>query len=233
VGTRLGVVLAIAPPLSEAELTRRAEAIAGERLDRVAARLGVAVPPDLRRHKGWVGNLAERALGASAGSRPVPDFQALGVELKTLPVDANGRPYESTFVCTIGRAELSDVEWEVSHVKRKLSRVLWIPVEGDRQLELGERRFGSPWLWSPNEEELSALRFDWEELVGLVARFGIDAVTAHSGRVLQIRPKARNSSARRRAFDVQGASIDALPRGFYLRATFTFAALRRHFGLGA
>jgi DNA mismatch repair protein MutH len=225
------VLLAILPPANEADLSARAEAIAGERLDRVAERLGVPVPPDLRHHKGWVGNLAERALGASAGSRPQPDFEGLGVELKTLPVDPGGRPYESTFVCTIAPAELSEVEWEASHVKRKLSRVLWIPVEGDRRRPLGERRFGSPLLWSPDPEELAALRFDWEELAGLVARFGSDAITAHSGRFLQIRPKARDSLARRRAFDTEGAAIDALPRGFYLRTSFTGAIIRRHFGL--
>lgn len=222
---------AVLPPRSEAELTARAEALAGESFARVAERLGLTVPPDLRRHKGWVGNLAERALGASAGSRPQPDFEALGIELKTLPVDPDGKPYESTFVCTIHPAELSDVEWEVCHVKRKLSRVLWLPVDGDRRRALGERRFGSPLLWSPDGEELSALRFDWEDLAGLVARFGADTITAHVGRVLQIRPKASNSRARRRGFDVEGGAIAALPRGFYLRASFTGAILRRHFGL--
>jgi DNA mismatch repair protein MutH len=227
------VPVAILPPRSEAELTARAEALSGESFARVAERLGLLVPPDLRRHKGWVGNLAERALGASAGSRPEPDFEALGVELKTLPVDPGGNPYESTFVCTIHPAELSDVEWEASHVKRKLSRVLWLPVDGDRRRTLGERRFGSPLLWSPDSEQLAALRFDWEELAGLVARVGADAVTAHVGLVLQIRPKARNASARRRAFDVEGGAVDSLPRGFYLRASFTGAILRRHFGLGA
>ena len=173
------------------------------------------------------------ALGAPAGSRPQPDFEGLGVELKTLPVDPAGNPYESTFVCTIHPAELSDVEWDVSHVKRKLSRVLWLPIDGDRRRALGERRFGSPLLWSPDDDELSALRFDWEELAGLVARVGADLITAHVGRVLQIRPKARDSRARRRAFDVEGGTIAALPRGFYLRASFTRAILRRHFGLGA
>ncbi|HWA73738.1 MAG TPA: DNA mismatch repair endonuclease MutH [Polyangiaceae bacterium] len=224
---------ALLPPRSEAELLARAETLSGESFARVAERVGLVVPPDLRRHKGWVGNLAERALGASAGSRPQPDFEGLGVELKTLPVDPAGNPYESTFVCTIHPAELSDVEWDVSHVKRKLSRVLWLPIDGDRRRALGERRFGSPLLWSPDDDELSALRFDWEELAGLVARVGADLITAHVGRVLQIRPKARDSRARRRAFDVEGGTIAALPRGFYLRASFTGAILRRHFGLGA
>ncbi len=219
------------PPRSEAELLARAELIAGESIRRLAEKLGVPVPPDLSRHKGWVGNLVERALGASAGSRPMPDFEALGVELKTLPVDRAGYPCETTFVCTIAPTELCDVEWEASHVRRKLSRVLWLPVEGERELELGARRFGTPLLWSPSSEELAALRFDWEELAGLVARLGADAIGGHHGQVLQIRPKARDASARRRGFDVNGATADAMPRGFYLRRTFTGEILRRHFAL--
>ncbi len=218
-------------PLSVSELLARAERLAGEPIARVAAGLGVAVPPNLRQHKGWVGNLVERALGASAGSLPVPDFEALGIELKTLPIDARGKPYESTFVCTITLDELLEVEWPNSRVCHKLSRVLWFPLDGDSQRVLGERRFGSPFLWSPAEEDLNALRFDWEELTGLVARLGVDAVTAHVGEHLQIRPKARNAAARRRSLDADGAASDTLPRGFYLRPRFTGRIVRRHFGL--
>ena len=218
-------------PTTEAELLARADTLAGESIQRVAARLGVEVPLDLSRHKGWVGNLVERSLGASAGSKPEPDFGELGIELKTVPVDASGRPFESTFVCTISMSELCDVEWDASRVRRKLARVLWLPVEGDRRLALGERRFGAALLWSPDAEELSALRFDWEELAGLVVRLGFDAVSGHAGRFLQIRPKARDSSVRRRGLDAQGALVSELPRGFYLRQGFTTQILRRNFAI--
>src|SRR5690606_6261788 len=175
-------------------------------------------------HKGWVGALVERALGADAGSRATPDFQRLAIELKTIPVDGRGRPVESTFVCTIPLSEIGDVEWEASWVRRKLARVLWIPVEGDRRL-------GTPLLWSPNDEELEALRFDWEELSGLIGRGGLERITGHLGRVLQVRPKARNAAVRRRGRDADGAVIDAPPRGFYLRARFTQSILARHFAI--
>ena len=42
----------------------------------IAERLSVAVPPDLRRDKGWIGTLLETALGAtggSAGPTPTPE----------------------------------------------------------------------------------------------------------------------------------------------------------------
>jgi DNA mismatch repair protein MutH len=217
------------PPATEAELFARAERLAGETLGAIARALGVFAPDSLTRHKGWVGNLLERALGASAGSRAQPDFEALGVELKTLPIDAQGRPLESTFVCTIPLTQIGEVEWDASRVRRKLARVLWMPVEGTRAVRLSDRRVGAPLLWSPNAEELALLRFDWEELAGLIGRGGVDTITGHLGRCLQIRPKARDSRARRGGVDADGGRIATLPRGFYLRATFTQAILRRAF----
>lgn len=218
------------PPQSEAALLARAEGLAGERLGQIAERLGRAVPPDLKGHKGWVGNLLEGALGASAGSKAAPDFEALGVELKTLPVDQQGQPYESTFVCSIPLREIGEVEWEQSRVCRKLARVLWVPVEGDRRLAPFERRVGTPLLWSPGVDELAALRFDWEELAGVIGSGGVESLTGHLGQFLQVRPKARHSGIRGRGLDADGAPLAALPRGFYLRTRFTAAILRRHFG---
>jgi DNA mismatch repair protein MutH len=179
----------------------RAEELSGLTLGVIAERFGRTPPPDLKRHKGWVGELIERALGATAGAKPAPDFEGLGVELKTLPVDATGRPYESTFA-----------------------------VEGERWKAPGDRRVGTPLLWSPSADELGALRFDWEELAGRIGRGELEDITAHVGHVLQIRPKARDSRARRNGLDADGAPTLALPRGFYLRATFTRAILARHFG---
>ncbi len=219
------------PPKTETELLRRARELSGLTIAELAARYALAAPPDLRRHKGFVGALVERALGASAGSRAAPDFEALGIELKTLPVDARGRALESTFVCTIPLIEIGEVEWLSSRVRRKLSRVLWVPVEGERQIPVPVRRIGEPLLWSLTEAAETALRFDWEELAGIIGKGDVETITGHLGRCLQIRPKARDSHARRRGIDGDGARFAALPRGFYLRATFTSEILRQNYAL--
>jgi DNA mismatch repair protein MutH len=221
----------IDPPRSEAELLSRAEEIAGQTLGDLAARFGHTAPPDLRRAKGFVGQLVERLLGATASSRAAPDFEGLGVELKTIPVRHDGVPLESTFVSTIDLFRIGDVEWEASLVRKKLARVLWVPVEGERTLGVARRRIGSPLLWSPSAEDEAALRFDWEELAGVIGRGDVESVTGHLGRYLQVRPKAANSRARRRGLDGDGASFATLPRGFYLRATFTARVLSEGFSL--
>ncbi len=219
------------PPESEAQLLRRAEALAGRSLAAVAAELNEAVPVRLLHAKGWVGCLLERALGATATSRSAPDFEALGVELKSLPVDRRGQPLETTFVCTINLLDVGATEWGASRVLRKLRRVLWIPVLAERAIPVGERIIGSPLLWSPSAYEEQQLRWDWEELSGLIGRGELDTVTGHLGEVLQVRPKARNARSRRRACDAEGRVVEVLPRGFYLRPSFTARILRERLAL--
>jgi DNA mismatch repair protein MutH len=226
-----GRLRAVQPPSSPEELFARARALAGSTLAELAEREHVTVPPDLRRAKGWVGALFEQTLGATAKSRAEPDFEALGIELKTLPVSLEGRPIETTFVCTIPLLDMATSEWEQSWVFKKLRHVLWIPVEGTRTTPVALRRIGTPLLWKPSAEEEADLRFDWEELAGMIGRGRVEDVTGHFGRYLQVRPKARDSHARRRASGEDDTVFAALPRGFYLRTSFTARILSRHFAL--
>lgn len=216
-------------PKTQAELLAQAQRLAGYSLGELAAMAGIVTPKDLKRDKGWIGILLEIWLGASAGSKPEQDFAALDVELKTIPIDAAGRPLETTFVCVAPLTGNSGVTWENSYVRHKLKRVLWIPVEGERAIPLAERRVGSPLLWTPSAEEEHQLRMDWEELMDLIVLGQVERITARHGEVLQLRPKAANSKALTEAIGAQGERIMTLPRGFYLKKNFTAALLARHF----
>ena len=217
------------PPDSEAQLMAQAQRLAGYALGELARLAGLPIPQDLKRDKGWIGLLLEVWLGASAGSKPEQDFAALGVELKTIPVDSQGKPLETTFVCVAPLTGNTGITWETSHVKHKLNRVLWVPVEGDRAIPLAERRIGSPLIWSPDEEEDRQLRLDWEELMDMIVLGQVERITARHGEVLQLRPKAANSKALTEAIGTHGEPILTLPRGFYLKKNFTGALLARHF----
>ena len=218
-------------PQSEQELVERAQHLAGFTLGELAAHAGIAIPPNLRRDKGWVGMLLECDLGAKEGSRPEQDFPHRGIELKTIPIDSHGQPLETTFVCVAALTGNSGVTWETSHVKHKLARVLWVPVEGDRKIPLAQRRVASPLLWSPSTQEEAQLQADWEELMDMIVLGKVDAITARHGVVLQIRPKAANSKALTDAIGENGEPILTLPRGFYLKKNFTRALLLKHFSL--
>lgn len=221
--------VSVPPPENETVLMQRAAALAGQSLSELAANLGIKVPVDLRRDKGWVGTLIEQYLGAMAGSKAEQDFAHLGIELKTIPVDSLGRPLETTFVCVAPLTGNSGVNWQNSHLRYKLSKVLWVPVEGDRALPLATRRVGSPLLWTPSAEEELQLRADWEELMDMIVLGEVDKITARHGQYLQIRPKAANRKALTEAIGPDGRPIMTLPRGFYLKKTFTRALLARHF----
>lgn len=219
------------PPENEQILLAQAQKLAGYTLGELAALANLPIPKDLKRDKGWIGVLLELWLGASAGSKPEQDFAALGIELKTIPVDRFGRPLETTFVCVAPLTGNTGVVWETSHVRHKLKRVLWIPVEGERQIPLAERHIGSPLLWAPSAEEERQLRMDWEELMDLIVLGQVERITARHGEVLQLRPKAANSKALTDAIGADGAPILTLPRGFYLKKNFTAALLANHFSL--
>jgi DNA mismatch repair protein MutH len=222
---RLAIDGAPAPPRGLDELLVRARALDGVRLAELAHAVGRSLAGEQTRFKGGVGELVERALGASAGNADLPDFPQLGVELKTIPLDPAGRVRESTFVCTLDLRAVEREEWEGSRVRRKLGCVLWVPVEARSGRPLAERRLGTPRLWRPSPEEERVLRQDWTMLVGRIAAGGIDEVTGHLGQALQLRPKARNARPGVLARGPDGEALTTVRRGFYLRARFTEAIL--------
>jgi DNA mismatch repair protein MutH len=169
--------------------------------------------------------LVERALGGESGSAPAPDFARLGIELKTIPIDARGVPRESTFVCTISLADAERAEWETSVARAKLSHVLFVPIvvaPGEPSLD---RHIGTPIFWRPTRRQETILRADFEDAMGIIGAGGIEALTARAGRWMQVRPKAATGSVRTISFGSEGEWIATVPRGFYLRATFTRALL--------
>lgn len=213
-------------PQNETELLQRAKSIAGLNLGELAAELKMIVPPDLKRDKGWVGMLIETALGAKAGSKAEQDFAHLGIELKTIPINSVGYPLETTFVSLAPLIQNSGVNWETSHVRYKLSKVLWIPVQGERQIPLAERYIGNPILWQPSLEQERRLQQDWEELMDYIVLGKVEKINARLGEVLQLRPKGANSKALTKGIGQNGEVIQTLPLGFYLRKEFTAEILR-------
>ena len=213
-------------PQTLEQLLSQAQSIAGLTFGELADELHIPVPPDLKRDKGWVGMLLERALGATAGSKAEQDFSHLGVELKTLPINADGYPLETTFVSLAPLVKNSGVKWEHSHVRHKLSCVLWIPIEGSRHIPLRERHIGAPILWKPTDEEERQLKQDWEELMDYIVLGKLEQITARIGEVMQLRPKGANSKAITKGISKNGEVIDTLPLGFYLRKEFTAGILK-------
>ena len=204
------------PPADEQELRRRATALAGLSLGALAEKLQVRLEQGIEQHKGWAGQLVETALGSDAGPLPQPDLRKLGIEIKTLSVHPNGRPCGATAICHATIPDPRRSGWEHSLVRRKLARVLWVPLESAPR-PLLQRRLGNPLLWSPSAAEELLLRADWEELMEWL---GADTEIPKGfslGRFLHLRSRATRGTA------------GATAHSFYLRPEFTTRLLRKHY----
>ena len=219
----------ISAPRTQDELLQRVADIAGLSLATLANRCGQNVPEDQRNAKGWAGQLVEQALGATASSRAEPDFQAIGIELKTIPVNAHGQPCESTYVCTVPLVDQVETSWQDAWIRKKLACVLWLPIEADKSIPFARRRIGNAILWRPTAEQDAILKQDWNEHMELISLGRINEISAHHGTYLQIRPKAANCRALRNTTDEDGNLVKTLPRGFYLRTQFTARILTERY----
>jgi DNA mismatch repair protein MutH len=217
-----------APPKTQQELMQRVQEIAGYTLAELARLQNLETPDDLTHAKGWAGQLLEHCLGASAGSKAEPDFAGLGIELKTIPLTATGQPKESTYVCTVPLSEQATLDWMDSWVRRKLNHVLWLPIEADPDIAIGQRRIGSGVLCHLTPQQDRVLKQDWEEHMELISTGRINEISAHHGTYLQVRPTAADSTALRDTTNEQGEPVKTLPRGFYLRTVFTSEILANY-----
>lgn len=212
---------------SENELLRRCEQVCGLSFAQLALLTGLTIPSNPLQRKGWVGTALELALGATAGNKAAPDFSELAIELKTIPLGQDGKPAESTFVTSIPLLTIHQETWAESQCYRKLKRVLWLPVEGDKAIPFAARRIGQAVLWSPSKVQERVLAADWQELTEMIVMGQLEEIHAGIGNYLQIRPKAANGKSLCEGFNAQGRKIKTLPRGFYLRSNFTHEILKR------
>jgi DNA mismatch repair protein MutH len=209
------------PPKTEAELMEYCSSIAGLSFVQLSLYLGLQIPTNPNQRKGWVGQAIELALGADAYNKSLPDFQGLGIELKTLPINRVGKPTESTFITSIPLLTIHQQQWASSQCYAKLKRVLWIPIEGDTDIPYPQRRIGHGFLWSPDRQQETILAADWNYLTLQISTGYLETLDATSGEYLQVRPKAANGKSLCYGFDSYGNKIKTLPRGFYLRSSFT------------
>lgn len=216
------------PPTTEIELLLRCKAIEGMSFGQLSGYLNYPIPENPNHRKGWIGQALELALVTDAGTKSLPDFQQLGIELKTLPLAISGAPKESTFITSIPLLTIHQQSWKTSQCLAKLKRILWVPIEGDTRILYQQRRIGSAFLWSPNEHQFSLLAADWNYLTSQIVFGQLESLNATMGECLQIRPKAANGKSLCFGYDAQGNKVQTLPRGFYLRSRFTATLLKNY-----
>ncbi|MBQ3774662.1 MAG: DNA mismatch repair protein MutH [Ruminobacter sp.] len=194
-------------PFSIDELMHRVIALNGMTVGELASALNIPLPYNTKNAKGYIGQLAEIALGATAGAKPVQDFINLNVELKTIPLLKNCRPAQNTHVCILEHQHIRNQTFENSNFYNKIKQVLWLPVEGDPSIIFAERHFGTGFLWHPDDRQYRILRDEWEEIMEFIAINGIKSITSDIGENVLLAPC--------------GGTKNNYQYGFYLRKSFT------------
>ncbi len=201
-------------PKTEEILMQRVHNLYGMTISELAQALKISVPYDIKWAKGFAGQLIEIALGATAGSNPVQDFPTLGIELKTIPITLNCSPAETTHVCTL-HTDCSGQTFEQSNFLNKIKKVLWVPIEGDKSIQLKDRHIGEGFLWEISPVDYQNLKIDWEEIMEIVCLGEVNKLSAHVGTWMQVRPEGYLNGQKQ--------------YGFYLRKQFTQNILNNHF----
>lgn len=214
--------------MNQQELLTHAKQLAGLSIKELALMLSEPLPQSNIQGKGWLGQIVEKYLGATAGNAALPDFVDLGIELKTIPILPNGQPKESTYICT-APIPITDGSWNESRVWKKMHKILWVPYLYQENLSFGERIIGMPILWSPSKEIIKILQRDWEELVEKLNLGKFSELTAHLGEYLQIRPKALNSDMQIKVMDENGEWLTTTPKGFYVRTALTKRIIQENY----
>ncbi len=215
-------------PQNFEELILRLNTIVGKSIETLAKNYSLTVPVSPLHGKGFVGELMEICLGATAKNKSIPDFPDLDLELKTLPVDSSLKPLESTFITYAPLDNIRFLTFERSSLYAKLKRMLFVVILATRELNYAERKVLGYFFYTPEPQDLSQIKGDYEEIYEQITTGNIEQISAKYGTIVQLRPKCSNGRDLTRCIGPDGKNILTRPRGFYLRRTFTAELIERY-----
>ena len=111
------------------------------------------------------------------------------------------------------------MQWEGCPTQHKLTRLLWVGVDGDRRIAVAERLVRRTVMWSPTPEQWELIEEDWHELTDLLRMGDAGSVDTTIGEALHCRPKS-STGDRAWAIDAEGQRVRGTRLGFYLRKAF-------------
>lgn len=213
--------LYFAAPENLDELEQRLNSIMGRSIAELAALAQVPLPYHNSMAKGFAGQLIEIFLGAHARNLPVPDFEKLRIELKTLPLNADLKPQESTFLCSANLGNDRFVPFNQSALYHKVKQILFVLLFAPSGAPMGIRHILGYFYFRPDAATLNLIETDYNEFFELVTSGRTNEIDGACGNIIQMRPKAATSKDVVPYRDATGHIRYTIPRGFYLRTEFT------------
>jgi DNA mismatch repair protein MutH len=129
-------------------------------------------------------------LGAVGSS--VPEIDKAGIEIKTIRVNKNWRPFEAMSFPAFNYLDIINEDWEDSKFFEKVEqRFLFVIF---RKGDDGETRLEKIQYWNMPYLDREEARRVWELTRSRVAIDASDLPKSRESRVAHVRPKARNAS---------------------------------------
>lgn len=195
-------------------LLARLDRFVGRTVREVAAAIGFE-PSEASRDR--AAQVIRRAMGIPARGLPA-SLTALGLEIRTVPVDDGAMPYEATAFPAFDHRELVGEEWQDSDLLAHVQHLIFVPLHRERrEVELLDQRLCRPVQWSPDQEALRAMRLEWERYRDLVASGGADRLpTEAETSCVHVRTKGRDA---RDVVEAPGG-LRVARKAFYLNREF-------------
>lgn len=178
-----------------------------------------------KKRRGSFGNAVEEYYFLfPPNSSPEPDFEGVGLELKTTPLKRNSKgkiiAKERLVITMIDYMGVVHESFETSHLMRKASNMLiisylWEPDKDplDYVVEVAEE-------WGIPERDKPQIKADWETVVGKVRAGRAEDISGSDTLYLEACTKASDSSVRRRQ---PYSDVPAKPRAWALKSSYMTA----------
>lgn len=190
---------------------------------------GLDTIDDPRQRRGSFGNAVEEYyFKYDINNNQAPDFDKVGLELKTTPLKRNSHgelvAKERLVITNIDYMEVISEGFEGSHFLEKVSDVLLITYLYEKDKSPLDYTIELVARWGLPEEDLPQIRHDWETVVDKVRSGHAEDISSSDTLYLEACTKAANSEVRRRQ---PFSAVLAKPRAWALKASYMTTAQRK------
>lgn len=138
--------------------------------------------------------LVRRAIGITRDDVRIREFEQRGVQVKTVPLSFEGRPFEAMSFPNFDHMSVIHDVWETSDLLARLERLLIIPlIRRERDTPKQKSVWGNAFFWSPTSDQLSGIQCEWEGYVQRIASGLSNELPGYAQtQFIHVRPHARN-----------------------------------------
>jgi DNA mismatch repair protein MutH len=204
---------------SESSIVEYATQIIGKTLREVT---GIDHIDDPSVRKGSFGNAVEYYFFKfDPNSDPNPDFNEVGIELKTTPLKKTKRgdivSKERLVLSMINYMDVVNETWETSTVLKKSSKILLMSYLYEPDANPVDYEFYIVELWGIPEEDFYTIKNDWETVVNKVRTGRAHEISGSDTLYLEACTKSANSNVRR---EQPYSDIPAKPRAWAFKQSY-------------